>query len=370
MPEQHVLQAALSSGLSATEGIHNKKTNGVDPSFDGLAIAIPQDFVPNASSRVIFKGKHSNVEMPYLSWGAWSWGDKATWHWSPEELPALKEAWKMVVEAGQGWIDTAQAYGSGESERIIGDLIKGLPRNSYQIQTKWYVVPDNATNLFSPSKAPAKMLRESLDRMGIDQIDSYLVHGPIHVSSIKQVAKGLAECVESGMTKTVGVANYSEEDMIHMADELSKYGIPLATNQCEFSILRRLPETSDLLRACRERGIHFQSYSSLAQGRLSGKYDAENEPPKSYRFSSYPMKDLEPTLAVLKSIAARREKPVSAVALNYNICKGILPVVGIRKSKQAKDNLAALGWRLTNDEIKELDGVSLEGKATKLWQQG
>lgn len=367
---QHVLQTALKSGLSATEGIHDKEIHKVDPSFDGLAIVLPQEVVPKPSSRVTFKGKHGNVEFPYLSWGAWSWGDKATWHWSDEEMPALKEAWKKAHDAGVAWIDNAQAYGSGESERINGQLIKGLPRDSYQIQTKWYVVPDNVTNIIHPEQAPAKMLRETLDRLGLEYIDCYLVHGHIHISSIKQVAKGLAECVDSGMTKTVGVANYSKEDMIQMANELAKYDIPLATNQCEFNVLRRLPETSGLLRECRERGIHFQSYSSLAQGRLSGKYTKENPPPPEYRFSSYPIEEIEPTLDVLEDIAQKRGKPISAVALNYNLSKGILPVVGFRKPSQVDENLEALGWRLTNEEVKRIDGVSFEGKSTKFWQQG
>ena len=72
----------------------------------------------------------------------------------------------------------------------------------------------------------------------------------IHASSIAQVAKGLAERVEEGMTRAVGVANYDEGDMIKMAIELAKYDIPLATNQCEYSVLRRHPETHGLLKAC------------------------------------------------------------------------------------------------------------------------
>lgn len=114
-----------------------------------------------------------------------------------------------------------------------------------------------------------------------------------------------------------------------MADELAKYDIPLASNQCEFNILGRYPETHGLIKACRDRGIMFQSYSSLAQGRLTGKYNASNPPPKTYRFSSYDMKDLEPTLEVLNAIAKKRRINPTAVALNYNISKGAEPTVGI-----------------------------------------
>lgn len=167
--------------------------------------------------------------MPYISWGAWSWGDKATWHWSDDELPALKQAWKAAYDAGASWIDTAQAYGSGESERITGDLVKDLPRDSYQIQTKWWVLPDNLTNFLHPDQAPVKSLRQSLDNLRLNYVDCYLVHGHIHPHSIKSVVKGLAECVDSGMTKTVGAANYDTDDVIEKADKLAKYNIPLAT---------------------------------------------------------------------------------------------------------------------------------------------
>jgi aryl-alcohol dehydrogenase-like predicted oxidoreductase len=114
----------------------------------------------------------------------------------------------------------------------------------------------------------------------------------------------------------------------------------------------------------------FQGYSSLAQGRLTGKYNKDHPPPKEYRFSSYPMEELEPTLKVIESIAKDHNLPMSAVALNYNLSKGALPLVGIRRPLHVEQNMQALGWRLTEDEIKRLDAVSLKGKATRLWQQG
>jgi len=151
---------------------------------------------------------------------------------------------------------------------------------------------------------------------------------------------------------------------------LAQHGIPLATNQCEYSLLRRLPETEGMLETCKDHGIVFQSYSSLGQGRLTGKYTKDNPPPKTYRFSSYPMEYIEPLHKVQKEIASKKGVSMSAVALNYNISKGVVPVVGIRKEEQAIENMQCLGWRLTKEEIAELDKHSFEGKKTKLWQQG
>ena len=372
---QHVLQAGLSSGMSAVTGVHtgkHTKPNPVrdsHPNFDGLAAVKPEDWLPQGTPNIVYKGKNGDVHAPPLCIGAWSWGDKATWHWKPEEEPAVAEAWRHCVNKGVNFIDTAQVYGTGESESICGRLVQDMPRDSFIMQTKYFVVPQ-MKDILHPDQAPMRKLQTSLKNFGLDYVDIYVVHGPIHVQSIKTIAKSMADCVDTGMAKTVGVANYSLEDMITMQEELLKYGVPLAINQVEFSVLRRLPELNGLLQACKERGIVLQSYSSLAQGRLTGKYTTENEPPKQYRFSSYDMKDIEPVNAVLMGIADRHGVPISAVALNYNMCKGITPVVGVRKPEQAESNCKALGWRLTNDEIREIDGVSFEGHTTSLWQQG
>jgi aryl-alcohol dehydrogenase-like predicted oxidoreductase len=354
--------------MSATEGIHRAESIPVHLSFHGTQ-AVPQSFVPDKTASVTLRGKYGNISAPIMNIGAWSWGDKATLHWSPEELPAVKEARRVLVDNGINWIDTTQAYGDGESERICRDLFAGMPRDDFIIQTKWCVVP-NATNIFSPTTAPVKMLKGSLERPRLDYGVVYLVHGPIHPQSIATAAKGLAECVDKGLAKIIGCANYSKEDMIELADELAKYGVPLATNQCEFSVLRRYPETHGLIQACRDRGVVFQSYSSLTQGRLTGKYNARNPPPKTYRFNSYDMKYIEPTLNVLSDIATARDTSVSAVALNYNIVKGAMPTVRVRSPDQARQNVGALGWKLNEEEIRRIDSVSLEGKVTALCQQG
>lgn len=240
---------------------------------------------------------------------------------------------------------------------------------------------DNLKNL--TSDAPEKYLRDSLKRMNLESVDIYLVHGTnwnndpafylistighIHARSIETVAKSLANCVDNGLTKVVGVANYSRDDMLQMRDELTKYNIPLAVNQVEFNILRRFPETSGLLQTCKDEGIVMQSYSSLAQGRLTGKYTKEREPPKSYRFSSYPMAELEGIITVLEDIARERRVATSAVALNYNISKGVVPVVGFRNPAQVEQNVECFGWRLSVEEIKRIDEVSLE-VSERHWQ--
>ncbi|KAI0469422.1 NADP-dependent oxidoreductase domain-containing protein [Xylaria cf. heliscus] len=373
---QKILQTGLSMGMSAVSGAHSSKPPPMPKDYDGLKHVIPDSITPQLDTRYTLRGKDGkDVQVPLICWGAWPWGDTSTFHWSDDELPDLQAAWKKCLENGLTFVDTAQVYGSGRSEEILANLIHnhspGVDRSSIIVQTKWLPnITDQAKNILHPVDAPFKQLQKTLDRMKLSYIDCYLVHGHIHISSIKQVAKGLAKCVEEGLTKTVGVANYSVKDMLRMKEALAEFGIPLATNQCEYSILRRMPETEGMLEACRENDVVFQSYSSLAQGRLSGKYVKGNPPPKEYRFSNYDMEHVEPCLAVQRRLAQKYNVGVAAVALNWNICKGAIPVVGIRKEEQAVQNMQALGWRLTREEISELDKHGFEGKRTILWQQG
>ncbi|KAI0399647.1 NADP-dependent oxidoreductase domain-containing protein [Xylaria palmicola] len=352
-----ILQTGLSAGMAATSGLHSSKPSRPDPKYDG------KHLLPNLSS-----GKP--IEVSYICVGAWPWGDSATWHWKPEELPAVKEAWMRLYEAGINFIDTAEAYGNGKSEEIVGELVAGLPRDSFVIQSKWLGLPVAPDNILHASDAPFRALESIVKRMKLEYIDILLVHGHIHRQNIPTVAKSLANCVDQGLARTVGVANYSLEDFKQMREELAKYGIPLAINQCEFNVLRRVPELEGDMAAYREMGVQFQSYSSLAQGRLTGKYNAEHLPPSTYRFSNYDMEDIQPTLDVLETIGKRRGKNPAAVALNYNLSKGALPLVGIRNLAQAEQALEALGWRLTEDEVKMIDRHSFIGKRTSLWQQG
>ncbi|KAJ5095976.1 hypothetical protein NUU61_005332 [Penicillium alfredii] len=368
---QYVMQAGLASGMSATEGIHSPHPKPVDPHLSDPAYVLPADVMPDSQSRIALHGRGGkDVLTPYMSIGTWSWGDKATFGYdATRDLPRIHAAWKKLKAVGLTFVDTAQSYGDGESERICGTLFKGMARDSFVVQTKWLSTPD-MTNMLLQSRGPKARLKDSLSRLGLDYVDIYLVHGPIHPSMISTVAKGMADCVQAGMTRAVGVANYDTQEMIKMADELAKNAVPLAVSQCEYSVIRRFPEVSGMIRECRKRGICFQGFASLAEGRLTGKYSRLNEPPRTLRFSSYPMHMLEPTLNVLKRISEERRVPVPAVALNFSINKGVVPLVGVRDAEQAEQNMQALGWRLTEDEIKRIEAVSIRGNTSSLLQHG
>jgi len=184
------------------------------------------------------------------------------------------------------------------------------------------------------------------------------------------IADALAESVKLGLVRTVGVSNYSIDQTVRMHAALAKHGIQLASNQVEYSLIRRYPETSGLIAKCHELGVAVLAYSPLGQGRLSGKYSAANPPSSKRRFSNYPMEELAPLLAVMERLSKEHDKPMTAVALNYVMCKGAIPLGGARNLEQAAQNAKALGWRLSDQEIEELEKVSLLGDKGTFWQHG
>jgi len=136
---QKILQAGLSAGLSATSGFHSNKPDPMPKEHNHTQDLTPSSYVPKGvpNDTVTYRGKNGNVSGSRIAIGAWPWGDTSTWHYDASELPAIKEAWQVCLKNGVNFIDTAQVYGSGESERICGELFQGMKREDFVIQTKW-----------------------------------------------------------------------------------------------------------------------------------------------------------------------------------------------------------------------------------------
>lgn len=317
-----------------------------------------------------------DVQLPLMGLGTWAWGDQATWGMNDYDrsynVDTIRAAYRASVAAGITLLDTAEMYGSGESERIIGRLLEEdrEHRDRVIVATKFFPAPWRVL----VSSALMKSLRASLERLKMPWVHLYQIHGPISVRSHAAMATALAEAHRAGLVKAVGVSNYSEKEMRAIHAALAKYGIPLASNQIELSLLRTMPESNGLLRACQELGVVVLAYSPIGQGRLTGKYSAGNPPPGKRQFSDYPMAEIEPLVAELRRIGARYAgKTPAQVALNWVICKGAVPIPGAKNQQQAEQNAGALGWRLSTEDVELLDRVSRPGRRRlmhRLWQHG
>ena len=217
-------------------------------------------------------------------------------------------------------------------------------------------------------------LRASLDRLGVERVDLYQIHGPISLRGHGALADALAAAHQEGLVRAVGVSNYSASETKKMDAELRKRGLRLASNQIEFSLLRTVPETSGLLATCKDLGVTPLAYSPIGQGRLTGKYSASNPPPSSRNFSAHPMERVDAVVAELRRVGeANGGKTPSQVALNWIIAKGAVPIPGAKNREQAEQNAGALGWLMGDDDVAALDAVALDGVrsfANRFWQHG
>ncbi len=322
---------------------------------------------------VTFPG--SSRPVAPLGVGTWAWGDRNVWGMGTYDASLTEKtiagALDASLEAGVTLFDTAEGYGDGESERIIGRLLQADPsrRERVVLATKFLPLPQK----IKVREELRAALVASLDRLGMEKVDLYQLHGPISLRSKGALADALAAVHEEGLVDAVGVSNYSIREMRRIHGELAERGVPLASNQIELSLLRRRPETSGLLAACRQLGVVALAYSPLGQGRLTGKYSASNPPPGKRNFSAFPMEQVDPIVAELRRIGEAHDRTPAQVALRWIIETGAVPIPGAKNADQAEQNAGALGWTLSTGELGVLDRVALEGRRSvfgRIWQHG
>jgi len=318
----------------------------------------------------------SDVSIPLLGVGTWAWGDRSTWGMGGYDTDltrdSIQEAWRASIDAGVTLFDTAEVYGHGESERIIGTMLarEHQRASSVVIATKFMPSPWK----LQVRGALLKSLRASLDRLGLLVVDLYQIHGPISLRSHGALADALAAAHQAGLVRAVGVSNYSAKETRSIAAELGRRGLQLATNQIEFSLLRRSPETSGLLATCAELGVVPLAYSPIGQGRLTGKYSAAHPPPGKRTFAKHPMAVVDGVVAELRRVGDKHGgKTPSQVALNWVIAKAAVPIPGAKNRHQAEENAGALGWHVDGEDLARLDRAALSGTRSlqsRFWQHG
>jgi len=172
---------------------------------------------------------------------------------------------------------------------------------------------------------------------------------------------GLADAAEAGLCRCVGVSNYGPVALRRVYARFARQGIALASNQVQFSLLKRSAERTGLLEVAAELGVTMIGYSPLALGLLSGAYSRERQPPglRGLLFSTQADAALDRLLALLQAIASERRVPLAAVAVNWTRSRDLIPILGVRSPVQARDALACLSFQLSAGEIAELDAASL-----------
>jgi aryl-alcohol dehydrogenase-like predicted oxidoreductase len=309
----------------------------------------------------------SNLHTPRMGIGVMTWGDArglARFHpakmayGGADSLEAEKEAFEACLSAGVNLFDTAAMYSRGASEVRVGELARN---QDVIIASKF---PGGFS--FRADDFPRE-LEASLYRLGRDSIDLYQHHFPTRSVNIPALMDKLADAVEASKVKAVGVSNYSAEQMRVAHEALARRGIPLASNQVEYSLLHRQPEVNGVLDACRDLGVTLIAYTPLAGGALTGKYTSGIKPTGLRRwmprFRSQGLKDLEPVVGLLREIGGKYGKIPAQVALRWLMeNESVLPIPGAKNAKQAVSNAGALAFRLDPAEVEALN------KATLAWR--
>jgi len=316
----------------------------------------------------------SPVSVSPLGVGAMTWGEKTrlTPYGGTRSRADEEGAFQASRASGVTLFDTAEFYSAGNSERRLGELAR---ETDAVIATKYSparLLPPRFPHL---ARRVPKALDASLGRLGRTTIDLYQIHYPQPGVSIKALMGRLADAVAAGKTLAVGVSNYSEDQMRTAYAALEARGVPLASNQVQFSLLYRRPEFDGVLAACRELNVTLLAYMPLASGALSGKYRPDNLPTDWMRrrgyFGPFGPREMESTVPVVQKLAGIGQahgKSVAQVALRWVMEQGGVPIPGATNGSQASENAGAMTFSLSTADVNELNAAAKSWVQTPKWK--
>jgi aryl-alcohol dehydrogenase-like predicted oxidoreductase len=275
---------------------------------------------------------------------------------------------KTSFDAGVNFVDTANVYTSGESEKTLGRAIRnvGLARKDVVIATKAFGRTGKGRNDVGASRGHIMdAIEQSLKRLQTDYIDLYQIHAADSVTPVEETMRALDTLVSQGKVRYIGCSNwYAWQIMKALGISEAKNLAKLDTLQAYYSIAGRDLER-EIVPLLKDQGTGLLVWSPLAGGILSGKFSRENQKPEDSRRSSFdfPIVDKERTwriLDVLRPIAEAHQTGVATIALAWVLAKPFVTsvIIGAKSSEQLKQNLASVEVQLTEEEIKKLDEVS------------
>lgn len=308
----------------------------------------------------------SDLMVSPLGLGCWQFSKGQGWagnYWTMISDDEIREIVSISIEGGINWFDTAEIYGNGESERALARTLRALGKTSDDviIATKWWPA-------FRTAKSIAKTIDDRIAALNNFRIDLHQIHQPFSFSSTRSQIQAMAKLVRDGKIRYVGVSNFSARRMRIAHDELAKQEQHLVSNQVVYSLLNRKIETNGILDAAKALGISIIAYSPLAQGLLSGKFHDDPQLIQSRPFRkfmpAFKSKGLEksfPVINALKELAEKYHATPSQVALNWLIHfhgETVVAIPGATRIKQAEENIGAMKFKLSEDDLNRLDQVS------------
>ena len=324
----------------------------------------------------------SGLSVPVLSFGTATFGGAGDFFkaWGNTQVEDAKRMVNLCLDAGVNLFDTADIYSQGASEDILGEALSGI-RNKVLISTKATFPMGDGPNDYGSSRFHLlKSCEDSLRRLKTDHIDIYHMHGFDGKTPVEETLRTLDDLVQSGKVRYIACSNFSGWHLMKSLAVSEKYGWNrYVAHQVYYSLVNREFEW-ELMPLGIDQKVGSLVWSPLAGGRLGGKFKRNSPLPQQGRVaeggSPVPQFAVSDDLFyniidAVEEVAAETEKTVAQVSLNWLLHRPTISsiIIGARNEEQLKQNLDAVNWKLTSDQIKKLDLVSDQKPIYPYWHQ-
>ncbi|GAB4010349.1 aldo/keto reductase [Spirosoma migulaei] len=324
----------------------------------------------------------SGLQVPVLSFGTATFGGGNDFFkaWGTTQVDEATRLVNLCLDAGVNLFDTADVYSDGLSEEILGKALTGL-RDKVLISTKaTFTFGKGPNNQGSSRLHLLKQCESSLKRLKTDYIDIYHMHGFDGVTPVEETLRTLDDLVQSGKVRYIACSNYSGWHLMKSLAVSEKYGWNrYVGHQVYYSLVNREYEW-ELMPLGIDQKVGGIIWSPLAAGRLGGKYRRNQPIPPDSRVAqggspvpafAIPDELFYGIIDVLDELAVETGKTVAQIALNWLLQRPTVStlVIGARNEEQLKQNLAAVGWNLTIEQVKRLDAASDVPTIYPYWHQ-
>ncbi|MBN3804257.1 aldo/keto reductase [Paraburkholderia sp. Ac-20336] len=322
----------------------------------------------------------SGFKVPVLSFGTGTFGGKGEFFqaWGATDVAEARRLIDICFDAGVTMFDSADSYSRGVSESVLGEALKGK-RDKAIISTKATFRIDDGPNSVGSSRFHLiEAVDAALRRLQTDYIDLFQLHGFDAKTPIAEVLSTLDDLVRAGKIRYTGVSNFSGWHLMKSLDLADRYGYPrYVANQTYYSLIGRDYEW-ELMPLGADQGVGAVVWSPLGWGRLTGKLRRPQPLPETSRLHKtadmgppVPEDYLFRVLDALDEVAAETGKTVPQIALNWLLQRPTVATVliGARNEEQLRQNLGAVGWNLTPEQVARLDAASAVRPAYPYWHQ-
>ena len=319
--------------------------------------------------------------MPALSFGTGTFGGRGEFFqaWGSTDVAEARRLVDICLDAGLNMFDSADIYSAGAAEEVLGQALKDRPRDSLIISSKATFRFGEAANQVGSSRYHlVDSVHRQLKRLGTDYIDLFQLHGFDAMTPVDEVLSTLDQLVREGKIRYIGVSNFSGWHVMKSLAAADRYGYPrYVANQTYYSLIGRDYEW-ELMPLGLDQGLGAVVWSPLGWGRLTGKIRRGQPLPETSRLHKTagmgpPLEDeyVYRVVDALDAVAEETGKTVAQIALNWVLQRPTVStvIVGARNEEQLKQNLGAVGWTLTPEQIRRLDAASAKPAAYPYWHQ-